>query len=62
MPGQRSQIIYLLISASYYLLSFLAGLVEVPSRIFEITDLVDLSLAGNRITSLPEDIKNLRAV
>ncbi|KAG0555451.1 hypothetical protein KC19_12G170000 [Ceratodon purpureus] len=38
------------------------GLQEVPPRVFEISDLVDLSLAGNRITSLPEDIKNLRAL
>lgn len=45
-----------------YRLSISVGLQEVPPRVFEISDLVDLSLAGNRITSLPEDIKNLRAV
>lgn len=38
------------------------GLEEVPPRVWEIEDLVDLSLAGNRITSLPADIKNLRAL
>ena len=50
------------ISNSNYHLSTPAGLEEVPSRVLQITDLVDLSLAGNRITSLPEGIKNLRAV
>ncbi|CAK9235934.1 unnamed protein product [Sphagnum troendelagicum] len=35
------------------------GLEEVPLRVFQIVDLVDLSLAGNKISSLPDDIKNL---
>ncbi len=36
-----------------------SGLEEVPLRVFQIVDLVDLSLAGNKISSLPDDIKNL---
>ena len=40
----------------------ITGLVELPPRLFELTDLVDLSLAGNCISYLPEDIRNLRSV
>lgn len=36
------------------------GLTEIPSAVFSLTGLSDLSLAGNRISHIPPDIQNLR--
>lgn len=38
------------------------GLEEVPPQVFSLTDLVDLSLAGNNITHIQDDIQNLTSL
>ena len=41
---------------------YLIGLDEVPEQVFLLKDLVDLSLAGNNITYIQDDIQNLTSV
>ncbi|XP_024516937.1 uncharacterized protein LOC112341277 isoform X1 [Selaginella moellendorffii] len=36
------------------------GLEEIPAQVFGLSELVDLSVAGNRITNLPEEIYKLK--
>ena len=40
----------------------ITGLEELPATVTQLTDLVDLSLAGNKLTSLPASIGKLTKV
>ena len=46
----------------FYCSLYLIGLDEVPEQVFLLKDLVDLSLAGNNITYIQDDIQNLTSV